>query len=375
MNNMQENRLTFHTFNALRFFAFLRIFLLHLPTGEDSQFYKLISNGGGIGVDFFFVLSGFLITYLLTFEKLVSGTINGVNYFLRRSLRIWPLFFTGIAIAYVNNYISAKFHFGSSAGYSPHIFFSVSFLENYQMIIHNNFPNGAPLRVFWSLCVEEHFYLLWFLVFKVVSLKNMPKIFSILWMGGIVYRIWFYIQFPQKNYYDIDLMSKLDYFCAGSFIGWLIAYQPILFKKVINSVSAGWRNGFTFFALLFFYFYQFSGMKRVDDLYFPIISALIFAILVGLVATSSTFIYFSERNIFSKLGKISYGLYVFHTVVILSLVTLANFAGVNLTNAAGYFIIGLLSLAFTIAVSMLSYQYLESPFLRLKKKFRSVPMP
>jgi peptidoglycan/LPS O-acetylase OafA/YrhL len=369
---MQENRLTFHTFNALRFFAFFRIFLLHLPIGEDNQFYKLISEGGGIGVDFFFVLSGFLITYLLTFEKLASGKINGFNYFSRRSLRIWPLFFTGIALAYFNNFITAKFHIGSSEGYSPNLFFSMTFLENYQMIIHNNFPNGAPLRVFWSLCVEEHFYLLWFIVFKFVSLKNLPKMFSILWIAGIVYRIWFYIQFPQKNYYDIDVISKLDYFSAGSFIGWLIAYKPVLLKKVIDSINIAWRNGFSFVALLFFYFYQFWGLKRIDDLYFPIISASVFAILVALVATSSTFIYFSERNIFSRLGKISYGLYVFHTVVILSLITLAKFTGINLTNGINCFLLAVLSFAFTIAVSKLSYQYLESPFLRLKKKFRNV---
>ncbi|HSZ87490.1 MAG TPA: acyltransferase [Puia sp.] len=373
MNNMQENRLTFHTFNALRFFAFFRIFLLHLPVSEDNQFYKLISDGGGIGVDFFFVLSGFLITYLLTFEKNVSGTINGFNYFSRRSLRIWPLFFTGIAIAYLNNFITATFHIGSSEGYSPNIFFSITFLENYQMIIHNNFPNGAPLRVFWSLCVEEHFYLLWFIVFKFVSLKNMPKMFSILWIAGIAYRIWFYIQFPQKNYYDIDVISKLDYFCAGSFISWLIAYKPALIKKVVGSINATLRNSFTFLALVFFYFYQFWELRRIDDLYFPIISASVFAILVALVATSSTFIYFSEKNIFSRLGKISYGLYVFHTVVILSLITLAKFIGISFTNGISYFLFAVLSLAFTIAISKLSYHYLESPFLRLKKKFRSVP--
>jgi peptidoglycan/LPS O-acetylase OafA/YrhL len=367
---MQEDRLTFHTFNALRFFAFFRIFLLHLPVSEDNQFYKLIFDGGGIGVDFFFVLSGFLITYLLTFEKLVSGTINGFNYFSRRSLRIWPLFFTGIALAYFNNFITAKFHIGSSEGYSPNLFFSITFLENYQMIIHNNFPNGAPLRVFWSLCVEEHFYLLWFIVFKFISIKNLPRMFSILWIAGIAYRIWFYIQFPQKNYYDIDVISKLDYFCAGSFIGWLIAYKPLLIKKAVDSINKTWRNIFTLLILVFFYFYQFVGSRRVDDLYFPIISALVFAILVALVATSSTFIYFSEKNIFSRLGKISYGLYVFHTVVILSLITLAKFIGINLTNWANSILLAVLSFVFTIIVSKLSYQYLESPFLRLKKKFR-----
>ncbi|MEJ0103357.1 MAG: acyltransferase [Bacteroidota bacterium] len=207
-----------------------------------------------MGVDFFFVLSGFLITYLLAFEKLNNGTINGKKYFLRRSLRIWPLFYLGVLIAYSNIYISGKFSLGTNDGYSPNIFFSLSFLENYRMIFQDNFPNGAPLRVLWSVCVEEHFYFIWFLLFRVFSLKRLTNVFIILWLTGIAYRIGFYFLFPQKSYYDFDVVSKLDFFCAGGLAGLQIATGFEQLKKSIFKINVFTRNGFTIPCVIIFLF-------------------------------------------------------------------------------------------------------------------------
>ena len=208
-----STRLFFHSFNALRFFACFRIFLLHLPNREGKQFFNtLIFDGGEIGVDFFFVLSGLLITYLLTDEYAQTGKINAKEYLLRRAYRIWPLYFLGVFIAYFNNFISARLHMGSGLGYTPNLFFSLTFLENYQILFHDNFPNGAPLRVFWSLCVEEHFYLLWLLLFLFIPARHFIKTAGVLWGVGILYRVWFQFQFPTRVYVGFDILSKLDYF-------------------------------------------------------------------------------------------------------------------------------------------------------------------
>jgi peptidoglycan/LPS O-acetylase OafA/YrhL len=368
---MQERHLTFTTFNALRFFAFLKVFLFHISLPEGNQFlHKLIFGGGEIGVAFFFVLSGFLITYLLAFEKLQNGFINGRNYFLRRSLRIWPLFFLGVFIAYTNNFISSKFHIGSCEGYTPNIFYSLTFLENYQMIMHNNFPNGAPLRVFWSLCVEEHFYLLWFFLFRFISIKHLSKVLAGLWILGIVYRLWFYYQFPNKPvYYDIDVISKLDYFCAGGLIGMQVALNFERLRKRAEKFHSFARYAITSIIILVFLCHQFFDGSRTDDIYFPIITAALFSILILQVATSSTFLYFSETHLFSRLGRISYGLYVYHTVVIVSLLALVKLVNIPFTTDIQKLGLYLLSFLLTISISVLSFRYFESFFLKLKKKF------
>ena len=82
----------FQSFDALRFISFFLVFLLHTPVDENS-FMSFFSKSGGTGVSFFFVLSGFLITYILIIEKKNFNKISLKNFFVRRILRIWPLFY------------------------------------------------------------------------------------------------------------------------------------------------------------------------------------------------------------------------------------------------------------------------------------------
>ena len=169
-----EQKRRFHTLDALRFFAFLKVYLLHVPLQGDFPIFSFLKSGGGIGVSFFFVLSGFLITYLLVFEKIQKGQINLRKFFIRRSLRIYPLFFFLVGLAFLLPYeLKEKIGFHMiGGGYSLDWRYSFTFLENYKMLLADNFPKTTPLSVFWSLCIEEHFYITWMIMLFLVPQKR-----------------------------------------------------------------------------------------------------------------------------------------------------------------------------------------------------------
>ena len=143
----------FHSIDALRFFAFLKVYLLHIPLQGDFPVFGFLKSGGGIGVAFFFVLSGFLITYILSLEKLSERKINIKKFLFGRSLRIWPLFFLLVLIAYLLPYElknSIGFHM-LGGGYEFDWKYSFTFLENYKMLLADNYPKTTPLSVFWCV--------------------------------------------------------------------------------------------------------------------------------------------------------------------------------------------------------------------------------
>ncbi|MCX6256393.1 MAG: acyltransferase [Bacteroidia bacterium] len=165
---MTYPKLQFHSIDAFRFFAFLKVFISHFPYDLDNPVIKFLKQGGGIGVAFFFVLSGFLITYILVNEKFHTGKINAKSFFLRRILRIWPIYFLLLLFLYlVPNWILTNIGYIGS-GYHCDWFYSFSFTENYRMIYLDAMPGIVPLGVIWSLCIEEHFYILWFFVILIL---------------------------------------------------------------------------------------------------------------------------------------------------------------------------------------------------------------
>ena len=118
----------------MRCFAFLKVFLYHIPIGYPAAFVYL-KAGGDIAVRFFFVLSGFLITYLIVAEKKGNGSLNFKRYFARRALRIWPLYYLMVAFAFSTPYILSWLNIEhSNEGYEPNFLFTIAFLENYVAI-------------------------------------------------------------------------------------------------------------------------------------------------------------------------------------------------------------------------------------------------
>lgn len=355
--------------DTLRFFAFLFVFLLHISSLPGLHYLQIYFSINYIsGVDFFFTLSGFLITYLISIEKNNTGTINGKNYFFRRSLRIWPLYFLGAGIGFLNVFVTRHFHIGQSDGYSPNPLFTFTFLENYRMIWLDNFPNGAPLRVLWSICVEEHFYLLWFLVFFIVPMRFFKRTLLFLWAIGILYRIWFIATLPNKVYTDIDVISKLDYFSAGGICGLLLIENGEKIKSFITRIPL--ISKCLIWAAIFglFHIPEIISGHQLGGIILTTLGAVLYSFVL-IAAISTNWFGCNTHSSLAYLGRISYGLYVFHTIILVCLYALANRIGLSLENSFYSIVFAFTALSLTIASSILSFKYFESPFLRLKAKY------
>ena len=356
---MIAERRHFHTFDALRFFSFLVVFLHHVSF-SNSKIIGSFTKSGGIGVSFFFVLSGFLITYILLNEKNSKGNISLKNFMVRRILRIWPLFYAMIAFAYLSplilNYLNLPF---SNDGYKPDFIFSSLFLENYKMMQTGTFPNGSPLTVMWSLCIEEHFYILWGLVFYFLSVKKVPYLlaFTII-MSNIVRII-----YTLNSISTIDVFSNFDYFAYGA----IPAYLLVVNNKIIGKI--GEIPLFIKYFILIVTAVLVFVIPNIHFNYKEFIYPNIFGIFISFIIIS-TFssqnpIYISDKALISKLGVYTYGLYLYHTIIINLILQINNLVSVKIH----WLIVTLSSFIITVLVSILSYHLFEKQFLKLKKYF------
>ena len=354
----------FQTFDALRFFAFLKVFLLHLPITAFPVF-NFLKAGGGIGVQFFFMLSGFLITYIIYEEKQRQGYLNLKKFYARRLLRIWPLYYLAVVFAYLTPLLVSALGFQvSDEGYTPDPWFSFTFLENYKMILTRDHPNVAPLTVLWSLCIEEHFYLVWGILLYFVKLKRLPWVI----FGAIIIANTSRIIFIANGIPTIEILTNIDLFAYGAIPAYLLLHYPERFDKFIPAITF-WLK-FLFGILLLAAVLLFPHYKApYSEIISTAILGILFSILVCLIIPVKTNFRIAENNIFSRLGIFTFGLYVFHTVVIGVLNLVFKKLSFSLELPFYAFLFSLLALGITIIVSMLSYYFFEKPFLQLKKYF------
>jgi peptidoglycan/LPS O-acetylase OafA/YrhL len=355
MNLVKIDRIHFHTFDSLRFLSFLLVFLRHSPVPEDSILYYF-SHEGGIGVSFFFVLSGFLITYILILEKVNNqGKISLKKFFKRRILRIWPLYYAMVLFAMCTPFILDSFNISySDEGYQPNWFFTLTFLENYVSMFTHQLPNVAPLSVIWSLCVEEHFYIVWGLAFYFISLKNIPKLL----FGCIIFSFIMQNVYEKYDLNTLDLFTNIHFFAFGAIPAYIFVFKKDIIKK-LGQIPAIYK-----------YFYAVSiigvilivaNTNAIPDLK---ISSFLFAILFsGLILFTlgeKNVFKISDKSILAKLGKYTYGLYLFHTICI------SLFLKIGTNFELNWVAITALSFTLTVIFSVLSYHLFEKQFLKLK---------
>jgi peptidoglycan/LPS O-acetylase OafA/YrhL len=329
--------------------------LRHSPVPEDSMLYYF-SHEGGIGVSFFFVLSGFLITYILILEKINNqGEIPLKKFFKRRILRIWPLYYAMVIFAMCTPFILGFFNISySNEGYQPNWFFTLTFLENYVAMFTRQLPNVAPLTVIWSLCVEEHFYIFWGLAFYFISLKNVPKLL----VGCIIFSFIMQIVYEKYEINTLDLITNIHYFSFGAIPAYLFVFKKNIIEK-LSLIPAVYK--YLYAVSIISVIVIVSNTNLIPDLK---VSSLLFSVLFsGLILFTlgeKNVFKISDKSILAKLGKYTYGLYLIHTICISLFIKIGSKYDMN------WIVITLLSFVSTVIFSALSYHLFEKQFLKLK---------
>jgi peptidoglycan/LPS O-acetylase OafA/YrhL len=355
--------------DALRFFAFLMVFLHHAFPHQPEFWTKLgmpsvvatilagIGATGAFGVSLFFVLSAYLITELLLREKELVGTLDVKSFYVRRILRIWPLYFFFLALAVGLQWVVPGQHMGWRAG------LAFSALAGNWYIVFIGFPSSVIFPL-WSVSIEEQFYLTWPLVVRRASQATMVA-FAI-GLLGVATAARFYLGAHHRFESEVwcNTLVQLDPIAAG-------ILMAVLLRGAVPRLSRLARTemilvGIACLATAALYF----GIKH-DPLTttrvvlgYPMVAIggvlLLLAVLREGAKPAKPLVY---------LGRISYGLYVFHVLAL----TISDYVVPNQTaNLARYGLRVFVALALTIMMAAISYRWLEAPFLKLKQRFTYV---
>lgn len=375
-----SRRVFFPNLNGLRFFAVLMVLLGHFE--ENRNFAGLpnllahpaVNAIGQLGVTLFFVLSGFLITYLLLVEKEEFGQIKFGAFYLRRVLRIWPLYYVVVLLSL---FVLPHIPFFSPASSLPalHQDFGAK-LALYALILPNVakelFPTVAYLGQAWSIGVEEQFYIIWPLMihFSRHYLRNF-----LLLAGGVylVCQLSWFLTAPQRHVLPInDLTDFIKHFlfffriqCMA--IGGVFAL--VLFQNwsgLLKFLTARPVQVVTWGVLALF---------LVRGQYVPYVNHEFYSVLFGIVilnlALTDTSIINLRHSVLDYLGRISYGLYMLHLIAIAFVVKSIDMVWPTdslLRHVASFWLV----VAGAVVLAGLSYRYLEAPFLQLKKRFARI---
>ncbi|MDF2447523.1 MAG: putative acyltransferase [Bacteroidota bacterium] len=374
--NESENRIYFTGLNSLRFLAAFAVTITHIELLKGSFGFKsywknpLIFYLGGLGVYFFFVLSGFLITYLLLVEKEKFQTIKIKEFYIRRILRIWPLYYLIVIIGF---FILPKFDL-FHISYLEESFIN-NFTENlllYLFILPNLafslFPAVPNIGQAWSIGVEEQFYLAW--PWIISKSKNILKTLLLIIISLFLIKVGVLIL--EKFYGNTQWYGPLKLFVAMSkfecmAIGGIGAF--FLFSK--NSILKIFYIKYVLlFSILCIPLLIYITPEFLQD-GIHIVYSILFLIIILNVSNNTIKLNF-ENKMFNYLGKISYGIYMYHFMVIPAvLYTIKNYfylQSESVINVTAYSFV----IVITVFISGISYHFLERPFINLKSKYSPI---
>jgi len=348
--------------DGLRGLAILLVILYHNFHFINHFFFAWL------GVDLFFVLSGYLITSILL--KSVNSAHYLRNFYWRRILRVFPLYYLCLIIFLVALPLLG-FYKKELQFYVDNQLWFWFYLQNW-LLCFNFPPTGNLLNHFWSLAVEEQFYLVW--PFVILWLRN-PKKLLMFMMGVLIVLlvvrsiVWMY-KLPQFNYTNFYTFTRIDGICIGCSIALLHRINFNFLRKNTAAIVIA-------LAILNFGFYFLN--RSGDFPYLAFVGYTTFAAMFGLLiheaVTGDTRIInkILELQVLKFFGMISYGLYVFHwPVYMITQPGLKNFflQDLNLSEQMSKLGTSLLATMLAIVISVISYYAYEMKFLKLKEKFR-----
>jgi len=369
----------FEHLDALRFIAFSFIFLGHaLDTDSaavrDSPIYQWVRHYvyifGTTGFSFAFVLSSYVNTWVILEERERAGTFSPWKYYVRRALRIWPLYFLVLFIGFVvlpafMAYLGEPYE---EVG-SPWHF--ILFVGNFYLIEHG-WTHSPIISVLWSVSVEEQFYIFW--PFLLIVFRGREK-----WMMAALMTV-FAITTVHYFHTDVHLwfhtLFLLSDICIGAIFAFMSFHRNWGFDRLRNMgrpiIAAIYA---VFWACLIFYndIFQNETLASAGMLIFE---KLLFALLLGFIIfeqnfSLNSFFKFGRLKWVTWLGIISYGLFCFHEIGLLTAGRLLRHFSLGDDVTAFLLLKPLIAFLLILPFAHLSWNYYEKPFLRLKRHFYS----
>jgi peptidoglycan/LPS O-acetylase OafA/YrhL len=359
-----KNTIHLKGLHGLRAIAVLAVIISHSTLalddfGLDSNIFRTSKQGkahglllAGFGVSIFFALSGFLITYLLLKENEVKS-INIKKFYIRRALRIWPLYYLYIFTCLITVVI-----FGISLNYNMAIYY-VFLAANIPYIAGAAWPFLAH---YWSLGVEEQFYMFWpWIVKKVTASLFKWTTLLILLLIALKMVCW---MIERKTGNSIPLLAvqvtRFHTMLIGA-LGSILYYQNN--KTFISFTTGKISQAICWGIILLVTFNKFHVVSVLDN---EIIAVVTVFLIMGQITVQNRIINL-DNKICNFLGKISYGMYVIHPLLIFYLAKIIG--KFNSQDALSYIQVYLVVVAFTIILAYLSYEFYEKRFLRIKTKY------
>ena len=350
----------FSCLDGLRAFSIIGVIWFHCWWG--TPYYSRLEampvlRNGSFGVHIFFVVSGFLITTLLLREKETFGTISLRNFYLRRILRIWPLYYAVLTLYVV---IALAVERGTSRGNSFFHYLPSFATFTYTWFISANWPGGM-FNLAWTLATEEQFYLAWPIVLR--FLRSLWS--SVIILGTIALKL-------AADHHLTDHLLP---------VGWLptrivLSIAVPICMGVLLAQALHWRRGFTW--LYYLIGWKWSAPVMLVAMLISLAPAHV-SFLPAFAATTALVgaCVIREDNGLSALlvlrpiafiGTLSYGMYLFNSIS----VHVVRFVTVRLGTEYPPLIF-VFAVALATAMAYLSYRYYEAPFLALKSKYARPP--
>jgi len=327
-----------------------------------------------VGVDLFFVLSGFLITGILYDTKTQPGYFR--NFYSRRALRIFPLYFGFVALSLLAAPVLLSPEDGQALIDSQAWYWT--YLTNIHVVVAGDWPAPQHLNHFWSLAIEEQFYLVWPMAVLALSRRRLVWLALGCIATALLLRIIAPFGMSALDAYVL-LPTRMGSLAAGALVALLVRSDDGL--RALKTWSL---PGIAVSAILLVVLAGLEGRPDASDRLvvifgYPLI-ALGAASLIGFIVTADrrTWVHrVLTMGWLTKMGLYSYGLYVLHHPIVILLrdegfaaTLFPEFSGSTLP---GVFVFAAVASALSIGFAVLSYHYWELPFLRLKRFFSYSP--
>ena len=355
--------------DVLRFIAFLAVFMHHaLPRDASlyiakgfspavTQWLLTAKEAGAFGLDLFFALSSYLITELLLREHAQHGSFSVSAFYVRRALRIWPLYFTFLALTVlvIPQLIPAD-RFGPIYIFSFAVFFGNWVCATQGL----PFSVASPL---WSISVEEQFYIGWPLLLRFCGVNRLKQLAFTMLFVAVLTRIGLALYGVAHPGVWCNTIARLDPIALGAILAFTLNGRA---PRISNGLRVLLCAAAFVISLLTARYFSHSGPTSVATYALSGFASVV--LLLAVLKSDAPLLRVPPFSWLVYLGRISYGLYVFH------LFALALMAQLFVMPVLGIPFNFELRLAFsfllTIMFAVVSYKVLELPFLRLKERFR-----